>query len=979
MNVDILDTPLKPMAGNDDDDDVSFDDVTEVLPKHRQAALISDAIRPPMPPTPTGMHIVDEPTMMLPDDGTLDAWDDATETLSVDAQSQLLSAPALPFQQRALPTAQNVEDPPTEQWTDVTEQLSPAEQARRGTAPTLPFNAGPSTLPDASTPRQTSAATPFVRRIDPDDDDLIRFDDQTEHLSLTAHLIAAHSELLPFAPASFVGISSSDPFADSISSSASIAAQTIHADPTPAPKASRFFHRVAAPGISQTTALVTALEPRQTDAIPLVHDSNISVFTFPWMFQGNRCLRTVVVKMTCDIISDDVAQIRDEPDFPLGDVFRDDDRAQSLLYASDFVPQKPKVDVTLVGHATTTGPAVDSAIVEFRFGNPAQGGFERKIRIHGQRRFERAANGTVSPGKPTTWTRIPLVYEHAFGGTDCPDNPVGIGKDGIFAPQLDHLSRLVRTPSSTIDAACFGPVSPSWPVRHTKIGTFDASWSAKRWPSMPVDHDWAYWQSAPTQQQLDLARGDETFVLVGVHPKYGVIDGRLPGRTARCFADRNGHLYEVALRLDTIAFDADKMKIDMIFRGSMEVADDDATDVAAVFVTMEPVEGPSLSLDEVYARYRAKQDLLAAASSEPLAKPANDQSLETFAPRQTSIETALAAGGAVSLGALPEAHASEQPANPVPPPEQLDQTARRMVEARIAQSETLAELDLENADLSGMDLSGQIFTRTNMRRANLRGAKLEDADLTDVKAANAVFKDVKAARVQLDRADLTDCNFDGADLQEASIDETNLTNVHATGANFRRTRGEGVQFVHASLGFAAFDHAELPKADFSSAVLENASFAHARIVDVRFYDAAGHAIAFDETIMTGARADGTKFEHASFVGAEVSGSVWDKAKLSDTKWSWATLAHASFQRAELDRAVFSSARLMHATFRKAHLVDAVFDKANLMHASLESADLTGAVLRDANLYGAETWRAKLERTDLSRSLMQKSKLGGQAK
>lgn len=968
------------MEGNDDDDDdVSFDDVTEVLPKHRQAALISNAIRPPMPSPPTSAPIVDEPTMMLPDDDTQDTWNDPTTTLSAVEQANLLSTPALPFQRRALPTAQNIEDPPTEQWTDVTEQLSPAEQTRRGTSPTLPFKVGASTLLDAHTPRQTSAATQFVRRIDFNDDDQIRFDDQTEQLSLTAHLIAAHSESLPFAPASFVGGSSPAPFVDSLPPRPSIPGQTAPTDSSPAPKASRFFHRVNAPGISQTPTIATPLEPRQTDTIPLVHDSNISVITFPWMFQGNRHLRTVVVKMTCDIISDDLAQIRDEPEFPLGDVFRDDDRAQSLLSASDFVPQKPKVDVTLVGHAATTGPAVDTAIVEFRFGDPARGGFDRKIKIHGQRRFERAGDGTVAPGKPTPWTRIPLVYELAFGGADCPDNPVGIGKDGIFAPQLDHLTRPVRTPNSTISAACFGPVSPNWPVRHAKLGTFDASWSAKRWPSMPVDHDWAYWQSAPTDQQLETARGDETFVLVGVHPKYGVIEGRLPGRTARCFADRSGQLYEVPLRLDTIAFDADTMKVDMSFRGSMEVVDEEASDVAAVFVTMEPVEGPSLSLDEVYARYRAKQDLLAAASSEPLAKPANDHSLDAFAPRQTAISTAIAAGGAVSLGALSEAGASEEPANSEPPHEQLDQTARRTIEARIAQGETLAGLDLENADLSGMDLSGQTLTRTNLRRANLRGSKLEGADLTDVRAANAVFAGVKAARVQLDHADLTGCNFDGADLQEASIDGTNLTDIHATGVNFRRARGEGAQFVRASLGFAAFDHAELPKADFSSATLENASFAHARIVDVRFYDAVGHAITFDETIMTGARADGSKFEYASFVGAEASGSVWDKAQLSDAKWSWASLAHASFQRAELDRAVFSGAKLMHATLRKAHLVDAVFDKTNLMHASLESADLTGAVLRDANLYGAETWRAKLDRTDLSRALVQKSKLGGDKK
>ncbi len=943
----------------DDDDDVSFDDVTEVLPKNRQDELISKAIQPAAPAISTAAPPLD--------DSADDVWDDHTATLTPEVQARLVASAAsaaLPFG-RATPAPLIAEDESPEQWADVTEQLSPADQAQLRTAPTLPFQVGPvMPLPAAATPPPT-ALDPQI-----DDDD---FSDRTEYLSSTEHLLAAKSEVLPFEPASFVGAS--------ITPAASFAAATITADHVPAPKASQFFHRVTAPA-APNQALPppsTPILPRQTTAITLVHDSDLSVMTFPWMFQGQRYLRTIIAKMTCDLVPGDIARIRADAEFPTGDVYRDDDRSQSLLYASDFVPQKPKVDVTLVGHASISGPAVESAVVEFRFGDPAQGGFDRKLQVHGPRRFERAADGTVFPGKPSAWTRTPLVYELAFGGPTSPDNPVGIGKDGVFAPRLEYLHRPVRTPNSTIGPACFAPVASSWPVRSSHIGTFDDSWASKRWPSMPVDHDWAYWQSAPAEQQLAQVRGDEPFVLTGLHATHGVIDGHLPGRKARCFAERMGQLYEVPMRLDTVAFDSTQLKVDLVFRGSMEVVDEDASDVHAVFVTMEPVQGPSLLPDEIDARYRAKKELLAASSPVPLTKPANDRATDSFAPRHALVHAALVAGGAATLGALPEAAAHETPAQPEIPPPQADPAARRRVEKLLAEGQPLTGLDLENADLSGMDLSRQTMSRTNLRRANLRGANLEDADLSDVQAADAVFTKVRAARIKLDGADLTACNLDEADLTEASLARTNLTNAHATAATFRSVRGDETQFESAALGFAVFEHAELPKADFSSAVLDNASFAHARMPDVRLYEAAGHAIKFDEAVLTGARADGGKFERASFVAVDAAGSIWDNAKLNEATFSKANLAHASFERAELNRAVFTSAQLTHATLRKARLVGAVLEKANLMQATLDSADLTDAVLRDANLYGAETWRAKIERTDLSRALLQKSKLEGERK
>jgi hypothetical protein len=75
---------------------------------------------------------------------------------------------------------------------------------------------------------------------------------------------------------------------------------------------------------------------------------------------------------------------------------------------------------------------------------------------------------------------------------------------------------------------------------------------------------------------------------------------------ARCFAERappgSGKLEELPIRLDTAAFDLDEMKLHLVWRGALEVRDEVAPDVAALYLLTEELAAPPATLEQARAK-----------------------------------------------------------------------------------------------------------------------------------------------------------------------------------------------------------------------------------------------------------------------------------------------------------------------------------------------------------------------------------------
>jgi hypothetical protein len=242
--------------------------------------------------------------------------------------------------------------------------------------------------------------------------------------------------------------------------------------------------------------------------------------------------------------------------------------SSSLRADTDLAPFKPRADIHIDAVARAPGgrPAPSWA-VRIRVGNRT-----KDLMVRGPYEWRRRAMRGWVASKPEPCTEVPLIYEHAFGGTVWigdeehvdEHNPVGAGwiprdlpRDRVIrgarviGPGFDDDPTMARRPEGV------GPVPPGWLPRRARAGTFDEAWRRERWPRMPADFDYRFYNSAHDDLVCDgYLRGDERIELVHLGPNGSTISTRLPAM--RVFGLgwlANGAFGPLVLRLDTLFLD----------------------------------------------------------------------------------------------------------------------------------------------------------------------------------------------------------------------------------------------------------------------------------------------------------------------------------------------------------------------------------------------------------------------------------------
>jgi hypothetical protein len=240
----------------------------------------------------------------------------------------------------------------------------------------------------------------------------------------------------------------------------------------------------------------------------------------------------VAVKATYDVLPDGSTRISSKQ-VPVNSGPMPHPGLKSLLYDTDLGPPKTATDIVLAGHAySQDGLPVTELPVGFRVG-----ALSRAARVFGNRSWQRSLLGTVA-SKPEPFTRMPLVYERAFGGDDIESkrfsgNPLGRGikteaDDRIWLPNIESIESPIRNPGSFPPVVGFGPIPSHWPRRRQYAGTYDDDWIEHRRPLLPKDLDARFWQIAPPEQQIaGHLKGGETIVLANLTPARYVAHGRL--------------------------------------------------------------------------------------------------------------------------------------------------------------------------------------------------------------------------------------------------------------------------------------------------------------------------------------------------------------------------------------------------------------------------------------------------------------------
>lgn len=692
------------------------------------------------------------------------------------------------------------------------------------------------------------------------------------------------------------------------------------------------------PDLDTPSAAHHYIPTRESDDVPQINPTRLTLATHGWKLKPPRSVLAVIVKASCELVPDGPAVLRDFSEEALSDLFQDDDPECGLVYASDFALFKERADVILRGHAHAPGGSATHMEVGFRFGDGATA-LERRMAVFGERVWG-------GPETPQAFAKIPLSWDRSYGGQELESNPAGRGhsSDDVLRPNLEDPNDLMVSRSDEPQPIGFAPIAPTWPARCTRLGTIDDMWADTRAPYFPADFDPAFFQAAPPTQQIPFPRGDEPFALWGTHPEHGSIEGTLPGIVPRCFAqmtaEAGGDFIEVNLQLDTIAFEPDDNAVHLVWRGVLDVAEDEAYEVARLFLHQERLDGPRLTRGEAQQRF-----------------------LATELATQLFIESAQGSPAPANMTAEAAAAAALLPLSAPPPPRERApaieaRNTRADVERRHAAGEPLNELVLIDADLSGLDLTGADLSGALMTRARLSGCSLRGANLVGTQLSQADLSDADLQGAQLTMCDLQRSRLHRTNFTSTELSRANLAGAYGDSTNFQAAHGSLTCFSDVELTAPCFDETLFGAPDFSKAKLHEATFLKAHLPQARMFDVEAPGARFDDASMADASVIGSKLSDASLQRIDAPGSQWHRADLDRCNFSAAKLADAGFVNATCNQSVFSGADLRNARFRKTRLSKAQFLRSNLMEAIFEKADLTGALMNEANLYGTVGWHAR---------------------
>lgn len=264
-------------------------------------------------------------------------------------------------------------------------------------------------------------------------------------------------------------------------------------------------------------------------------------------------------------------------------------------------------------------------------------------------------DGVTAPS-PRPFERMPLVWSNAYGGPEHPENPQGRGmfpeKGRISLPTLMGRDEPLRP-------ACPGPRLPG-----IAEGTYDEAWLQTRWPGVPDDFDWAYYNLAQTEQRQETPFSClESLRITNMHPDRPLMEGGLPGVRLRLFLDYGtqgrADWREVEAELDTVwLFPNDNTGM-LFWHAVAPTADERGLDIARIAASLEPADAerrpaPICILECLAAEENAPEEATAEPEKKPEEMPAPPDIPLAVAPDIPSIAVPESLPDVPELPELPE-------------------------------------------------------------------------------------------------------------------------------------------------------------------------------------------------------------------------------------------------------------------------------------------------------------------------------------
>lgn len=242
------------------------------------------------------------------------------------------------------------------------------------------------------------------------------------------------------------------------------------------------------------------------------------------------------------------------------------------------------------------------------------GGLEKELIVFGDRYW---LDNKITA--PQSFEIMPVTWANAFGGAAFADNPSGKGLDektvnGIKVtplPNVENKQNRVSKKGEFVQAHGMGPVNLLLPRRFNLQGTYSEQWRTTEFPGFFPDLNPEMFNAAEPDQRWTGRDGvplGEPFRIWNMHPHKHCWQGQIPDWHGRCFIrqkiNNEAVFKEVPLKASTVWFVPHQERLLLIYHGSIQVAEDDASDVLTL---MSALETPDAQRPE--AHYRKIMDI----------------------------------------------------------------------------------------------------------------------------------------------------------------------------------------------------------------------------------------------------------------------------------------------------------------------------------------------------------------------------------
>lgn len=627
---------------------------------------------------------------------------------------------------------------------------------------------------------------------------------------------------------------------------------------------------------------------------------------------------------------------------------------------------KSRAEYLVTGRAFQTGGVqCPACTVQIQMGE-----LEKKLYVLGNRYWLSKRDHT----EPEPFTEMPVKWEMAFGGAGFDQNPLGKGFAPIETecgklhplPNIEMPGQLISSIQDRPEPAGLGPIDFVWPQRFSKVGTYDTQWLKERFPGFAQDMDWSIFNIAPEdQQQQEPFRGDELFVVKGMHPERPRLEGRLPGISARCFVNQcvtdGGSFNEVKMRLTTVWLFPHAERYLLIFHGTHEIAGDDASDILQVVIGAETLGQPKqlqhyrhvldqrLDPDKGAINALRDADLLPPTSEINAAKDEVSAGMEELLQtegllrkhqrRRVEREIEDKRAFIVSLGLDPDIHGPAPLPPDEPPPsieelpemaEKLEAEAERQKEELEQRKAKLKEKLLEPLIAAGLDADA-ILAESDQPVQGPPKFKAEE----EIEKIRALSAECRAMGVPVEELDYYAEDPERRqmlfDAEKGMREGYRMMAHHQEAAP--RFEGEYAARSRSAVLATLQSQGNLARLNMTGFDLSN--------LDLRGID------------LSGAWLENANLARTNLEGANLSEAVLARADLTEANLTGANLRKANLGFAQIirtkaDEAILSEAILNKTRLDSASLRGAKLDSADLMEASLTDTDLSGATLRELN-------------------------------